>query len=39
MDNIEFEFKPQGIGLNIGVFKFDAEVESFSGCQPNYELI
>lgn len=39
MANIEFEFKPQGIGLNIGIFKFDAEVESFSGCQPNYELI
>jgi hypothetical protein len=30
--------KQQGVGLNIGVFKFDAEVESFNGCQQNYEL-
>lgn len=38
MDNITFEAKQQGVGLNIGVFKFDAEVESFNGCQQNYEL-
>jgi len=38
MKNVFFEFRAQGVGLNIGVFKFDAEVEAFSGCQPNYEL-
>lgn len=38
MRNVAFESRVQGTGLNIGVFKFDAEVEAFNGCQPNYEL-
>ncbi len=38
MANISFESRPQGVGLNIGVFTFDAEVESFNGCQSNYTL-
>ena len=38
MSNVTFESRVQGVGLNIGVFKFDAEVEAFNGCQPNYEL-
>jgi len=38
MANTEFESRPQGKGLNIGVFTFDAEVESFNGCQENFVL-
>ena len=38
MANIDFEHRPQGVGLNIGIFKFDAEVEAFNGCQDNYIL-
>lgn len=39
MSNVTFESRAQGVGLNIGVFTFDAEVESFNGCQPNYEIV
>jgi hypothetical protein len=38
MTNVVFESKIQGVGLNIGVFKFDAEVEAFNGCQENFVL-
>lgn len=38
MSNTVFEARPQGIGLNIGVFTFDAETEVFNGCQANYTL-
>lgn len=39
MTNVVFESRAQGVGLNVGVFTFDAEVESFNGCQQNYELV
>lgn len=38
MDNITFEHRPQGQGLNVGVFTFDAVSEAFNGCQENFEL-
>lgn len=38
MENVLFETKIQGLSLNIGVFTFDAEVESFNGCQENFVL-
>ena len=38
MRNVVFESRPQGLSLNVGVFRFDAEVESFSGCQENFVL-
>jgi len=38
MENTDFESRPQGKGLNIGIFTFDAEVESFNGCQENFIL-
>lgn len=38
MSNTTFESRNQGKGLNIGVFTFDAEVESFNGCQENFTL-
>jgi len=39
MVNTEFESRPQGKGLNIGIFTFDSEVESFNGCQENFLLV
>lgn len=38
MRNVSFEFRNQGNSLNIGVFSFDAEAESFNGCQENFVL-
>lgn len=38
MVNTDFSTRAQGNGLNIGIFTFDAEIESFSGCQPDFEL-
>lgn len=38
MENVVFESRIQGVGLNIGIFTFDAEIESFNGCQQNYTL-
>jgi hypothetical protein len=38
MSNVTFEFRVQGIGLNIGVFKFTADIEAFNGCQENFIL-
>jgi len=38
MTNVVFTTRAQGIGLNIGIFTFDAEIESFNGCQENYVL-
>lgn len=37
MVNTVFDSRPQGIGLNVGVFTFDAEVESFNDCQEDFE--
>lgn len=37
MVNTDFSYRQQGNSLNVGVFTFDAEIESFSGCQPNFE--
>lgn len=39
MVNTAFEARVQGTPLNVGVFKFDAEEESFNGCQENFELV
>ena len=36
MENITFDSRPQGVGLNIGIFEFDAESEAFNGCQPDF---
>lgn len=36
MENITFDSRIQGVGLNIGVFEFDAESEAFNGCQPDF---
>jgi hypothetical protein len=36
--NVVFESRAQGTGLNVGIFKFDAETEAFAGCQENFEL-
>lgn len=36
MENITFDSRVQGIGLNIGIFEFDAESEAFNGCQPDF---
>jgi hypothetical protein len=38
MQNVAFEFRNQGNALNIGIFTFDAEIESFNGCQENFVL-
>lgn len=38
MVNTDFSYRSQGNSLNIGVFTFDAEIESFSGCQSDFEL-
>jgi hypothetical protein len=38
MVNTDFSYRQQGNSLNIGVFTFDAEIESFSGCQADFEL-
>jgi len=31
-----FTSRAQGIGLNIGVFEFDADIEAFNNCQPDF---
>lgn len=36
MQNLSFDFRPQGDSLNIGVFEFDAFSEAFNGCQPDF---
>lgn len=36
MENITFDSRAQGVGLNIGIFEFDAESEAFNGCQPDF---
>lgn len=36
MTNTDFESRAQGVGLNVGIFSFDAETEAFNGCQENY---
>lgn len=38
MENVAFESRRQGALLNIGIITFDAEIESFSGCQEDFEL-
>jgi hypothetical protein len=38
MTRVEFDNRAQGIGLNVGIFTFDAEVEAFNGCQENFEM-
>lgn len=38
MVNTAFETRQQGLSRNIGIFTFDAEIESFNGCQENYVL-
>lgn len=38
LQNVVFTSRAQGIGLNIGIFTFDAEIESFNGCQENFTL-
>ena len=38
MVNITFTFRPQGVGLNIGVFEFDADIEAFNDCQQDFVL-
>ena len=39
MENVTFESKRQGALLNIGIITFDAEIESYSGCQEDFELV
>lgn len=36
MVNATFTTRRQGVGLNIGVFEFDAEIEAFNNCQPDF---
>jgi hypothetical protein len=36
MENITFDSRAQGVGLNIGIFEFDAESEAFNGCQSDF---
>jgi len=36
MENITFDSRIQGVGLNIGIFEFDAESEAFNGCQRDF---
>ena len=38
MENVTFESRRQGALLNIGIITFDAEIESYSGCQEDFEL-
>lgn len=38
MRNIVFESRAQGVGLNVGIFTFDAEIETFNECQEQYTL-
>lgn len=38
MANTDFESRVQGVGLSVGIFSFDAEIESFNGCQENFIL-
>lgn len=38
MENVTFESKRQGALLNIGIIAFDAEIESYSGCQEDFAL-
>lgn len=39
MVNTTFKTRDQGIGLNVGVFSFDSVIETFNGCQADFEVL
>lgn len=39
LDRVSFDSRRQGALLNIGVITFESEIEAYSGCQEDFELV